>query len=306
MNDVVEACAADEPRSGSLSWSRTVDRELVHRASVAEVLLTDVCRRGPGHFLAAASWARSHPTFPRGRDDRHSPWMVAETMRQLGIYIPLRYYAVPPTARFLITDLAFTLDPVAEPRVRYGASEITCQAWVQDVRTSRESGLVSGLRMRVRYLAGEAVFASGAGGARFLGAEPYAALRAGTRTVVRPPGRLARPEPALLGLESAADVVLALGGAGPVVDPADHRHPFLFDHGTDHVSGMALLEAARQAVALESGGRHTRPTYCHMKALRFTEHSPPARVECLLHGRTGVFRFRQGDTHTAVGVLRYS
>lgn len=304
MSDVLEVRAADEPRSGALSWSRTVDREFVHRTSVAEVLLTDVRRRAPGHFLAAACWGRSHPTFPRGRDDRHSPWMVAETLRQLGIYIPLRHYAVPATARFLVTDLSFALDPAAEPRAGHGASEITCRAWVDDVRTARESGLVSGLRMRVRYLSGGTAFATASGGARFLDAASYASLRAGAATERRPEERV-RPEPAVLGLRSPADVVLSLGRAGPLLDPADRRHPFLFDHPADHVPGMALLEAARQAVALDSAGRFIRPTFCHMKALHFTEHSPPARVECSRYGRTAVFRFRQHDTATAVGVLRY-
>ncbi|MBH5338645.1 A-factor biosynthesis protein [Streptomyces pactum] len=304
MSDVLEARPADDARSGSLSWSRTVDRELVHRSSVAEVLLTDVRPRAPGEFLAAACWGRSHPTFPRGRDDRHSPWMVAETTRQLGIYVPLRHYAVPGTARFLVTDLCFTLDPAAEPRPGHGASEITCRVWVHDVRTARETGLVTGLRMRVSYQAGGTVFATAAGGARFLDAAAYAALRAGARPAA-PSGAAARPEPAVLGLWSPADVVLSLAGDGPLLDPADHRHPFLFDHETDHVPGMALLEAARQAAALDSAGTFLRPTFCHMKALRFTEHCPRARVECSRYGRTAVFRFRQNGAVTAAGVLRY-
>ncbi|TGB18071.1 A-factor biosynthesis protein [Streptomyces palmae] len=293
-----------DSRSGLLSWSRTVERELVHRASVAEVLLTDVHMCGPGEFLAAAAWTRSHPTFRRGRDDRHSPWMVVETLRQLGIYIPLRYYAVSATARFLITDVAFTLDPAAEPRARQAASEITCRVSVDGVRTPRGRPAPAGLRMRARFSVGGRAFAVAWGGARFVDAAAYAVLRAGARTAP-PGGARRRPRPAAAGVESPADVVLSLGRTGPLMDAADPRHPFLFDHGSDHVPGMALLEAARQAVALHSAGHFTRPTACHMKALRFTEHSPPARVECVQHDRTSVFRFRQGDSATAVGVLRY-
>lgn len=52
-------------KSEPLSWSRTVERELVHRTSVAEVLLTDVQPADTAHvFRAAASWPRAHPTFP--------------------------------------------------------------------------------------------------------------------------------------------------------------------------------------------------------------------------------------------------
>ncbi len=294
----------DSPCLSSLTWSRTVERETVHRLSVAEVLLTDVRPCGPLTFRAAAVWPRSHPTFRRGRDDRHSPWMVVETLRQLGIYIPLRHLDVPPTTRFLISDLSFDLDVSAEPRARHGASEITCLASVGDLRTDRGGTTVTGLRMRVGFLAGDRRFAHAAGGARFLDAGRYAELRAGVAADV-PPGRRARPEPSVLGLESEPDVVVSLEGGDLLVDPADPRHPFFFDHGTDHVPGMALLEAARQAIALRSEGRLIRPVSGRMKALHFTEHAPAAAVRCSLYGRTGFFCFRQDDGRTAEGVLRY-
>ncbi|MER6355919.1 ScbA/BarX family gamma-butyrolactone biosynthesis protein [Streptomyces sp. NPDC001634] len=289
----------------SLSWSRTVERELVHRISVAEVLLTDVRQYGPLAFRAAAAWTRSHPTFPRGRDDRHSPWMVVETLRQLGIYIPLRHLDVPPTVRCLISDVSFDLDVSAEPRAPHGASEITCLATVGGLRTDRTGTMLTGLRMRVDFLAGGRTFAHAAGGARFLDAGRYTQLRGRAATAVASGGR-PRPEPALLGLESEPDVLVSLEDGDLLMDPADPRHPFFFDHGTDHVPGMALLEAARQAVALRSGGHLVRPVSGRMTALRFTEHTPPAVIHCSLHGRTGFFSFRQGDGQTAEGVLRYS
>ncbi|MEU6095144.1 ScbA/BarX family gamma-butyrolactone biosynthesis protein [Streptomyces sp. NPDC047079] len=288
----------------SLSWSRTVDRAWVHRISVAEVLLTDVRRCGPLSFCAAAAWTRSHPTFPRGRDDRHSPWMVVETLRQLGICIPLRHFGVPPTARFLISDLAYELDPAAEPRAPHGASEITCRATVGEIRTDRSGTTVTGLRMRVAFLAGDRSFAHAAGGARFLDAGRYAALRSGAVTTATA-SRRPRPEPALLGLESASDVAISLEGEDVLLDPADPRHPFLFDHGADHVPGMAVLEAARQTVALRSGGRLIRPISCRMTALRFTEHTPPAVIHCSAYGSSVLFHCRQGAERTVRGMLRY-
>ncbi|OIJ94653.1 ScbA/BarX family gamma-butyrolactone biosynthesis protein [Streptomyces colonosanans] len=287
-----------------MSWSRTVEREWVHRISVAEVLLTDVRSCGPLAFCAAAAWTRSHPTFPRGHDDRHSPWMVVETLRQLGIYIPLRHFDVPPTSRFLISDVSFRLDVAREPRAVHGASEITCLATVGGIRTGGCGNTVTGLRMQVDFLAGGRTFAHAAGGARFLDAERYQALRPGAVTTVAA-GRGPRPQPAALGLESMSDVVVCLDGDRLLVDPADPRHPFFFDHGTDHVPGMALLEAARQAVALRSGGRLVRPVSCRMTASRFTEHTPPAVIHCSAYGHTGFFRMRQGGAQTAAGLLRY-
>ncbi|WP_289734451.1 ScbA/BarX family gamma-butyrolactone biosynthesis protein [Streptomyces macrolidinus] len=289
----------------ALDRSRTVEREWVHRISVAEVLLTDVRACGPLTFCAAAAWTRSHPTFPRGRDDRHSPWMIVETLRQLGICVPLRYFGVPRTARFLIGDLSFRLDPAAEPRAPHGASEIGCLATVSDLRTGRRGNAVTGLRMRVDFFADGRLFAHAEGGARFLDARLYDALRSRAATAVTARHQGVRPRPAALGLESASDVVVSQDGDRVLVDPADPRHPFFFDHGTDHVPGMALLEAARQTIALRSAGKLLRPVSCRMTAARFTEHAPPAAIHCSVYGSIAFFRMRQGDTKTATGLLRY-
>ncbi|MYV56259.1 AfsA-related hotdog domain-containing protein, partial [Streptomyces sp. SID3212] len=169
MMDLFDELGGDP---GPLSWSRTVAREAVHRASVAEVLLTDVRQAGDGRFEAAACWPRSHPTFPRGGTDLHSPLMVVETLRQLGIYLPLRHYGVAPDARLLITDLFFRIDPAAEPRVAFGATEITCLATVSEVRRGPAGG-VTALRLEVAFLVGGRAFALAGGGALFLDEERY-------------------------------------------------------------------------------------------------------------------------------------
>jgi 2-oxo-3-(phosphooxy)propyl 3-oxoalkanoate synthase len=117
-----------------------------------------------------------------------------------------------------------------------------------------------------------------------------------------------RPRPAhdALAVPSPHDALLAWGDQGSLLlDPADPRHPFHFDHRTDHVPGMVLLEAARQGAAVRSGGRLLRPVACRLKALDFTEFTPHARVECVPDVATCAFRFHQDGRQTAVGVLRY-
>ncbi|MEV7084486.1 ScbA/BarX family gamma-butyrolactone biosynthesis protein [Streptomyces sp. NPDC093085] len=297
-----------------LSWSRTVAREWVHRASVAEVLLTDVRRaRGDG-FEAAASWPRSHPTFPRDGGELHSPLMVVETLRQLGICLPLRYFGVDPSASLVITDLHFAIDPAAEPRLLSGATRVTCRIVVDEVRHDTE-GAVAGLRLAVDYLAAGVCFARAGGGARFFAPERYAAVRKGRAhsTAPRYPAGLDRPEPAGVGVGAAHDVVLGLApggvpgadGATLLVEPADMRHPYFFDHATDHLPGMIVLEAARQAAALVTRGRLLRPTAGRLKTARFVEYAPPARVLCVPHHATCVFRILQDGHQKAFGVLRY-
>ncbi|MFE7318332.1 ScbA/BarX family gamma-butyrolactone biosynthesis protein [Streptomyces sp. NPDC057555] len=295
--------------SGPLSWSRTVERELVHRTSVAEVLLTDV-RPAPAAdtFAAAACWPRAHTTFPRDGSQRHSPLVLVETLRQLGLYVPLRFYRVPATCHAIITDLYFRLTPEAEPPAGPGATEITCRARVGGVRRARD-GTVTGLRMDVDFAAGGAVFGQGGGGVRFVDGTYYAALRArGTDGAVpsTPPSPVHRPDAAALTVNHSQDAVLAEDGDGLLVAPADPLHPFLFDHPSDHVPGMVLLEAARQAVAYRSGGALARPRDGRLKAVRFTELAPSARVLCTRHHSTCAFRIVQGGTPTAYGILRYA
>ncbi|MET9556562.1 ScbA/BarX family gamma-butyrolactone biosynthesis protein [Streptomyces sp. NPDC006645] len=291
-----------------LSWSRTVPRELVHRTSVAEVLLTDVCPSPERNvFDAAASWPRSHPTFPQDGTSLHSPLILVETMRQLGIYLPLTYYGVPPRFRLLITDLFFRLDPELEPHATANSTDVSCRATVSAIRTGPD-GIVTGFRMEVSLRVGARVFARAGGGARFVSPARYAALR-GAGAAARPPvpgGHWVPPDLARIGAGHARDVMIAVGDDGAIrLRPADPRHPFFFDHPSDHVPGMVLLEAARQAGALASDGRRLRPTAGRLKAVSFAEFAPAARVLCVPHHRTCGFRVLQGGRYVAFGALEY-
>ncbi|MEU5208693.1 ScbA/BarX family gamma-butyrolactone biosynthesis protein [Streptomyces sp. NPDC020742] len=302
------ATAGTAGKSEPLDRSRTVERELVHRTSVAEVLLTDARPTGTPHvFAAAASWPRAHPTFPRDGSQRHSPLVLVETLRQLGLYLPLRFYAVPETFHAVITDLHFGIAPDAEPPAGSGATEITCEARVGGVWREPDASAV-GLRLDVEFSASGVAFGRGGGGVRFLADAPYEALRAraaGRAAPAHHPAGAHRPPPAELAVNHPQDVVLAVDRDGPFVSPADPLHPFLFDHPSDHVPGMVLLEAARQAAAHRSRGALARPRAGRLRATRFTEPDPPARVWCIPHHTTCVFRIVQGGTRTAYGTLSY-
>lgn len=294
-------------RDRPLSWSRTVAREMVHRTSPAEVLLTDVRPRSGGGFDAAASWPRSHPTFPRGGGSLHSPLILAETLRQLGIYIPLRYFRVPAAARMIITDLFFEIDPAEEPDAGFGATDITCRVDAPGVRYGR-GGAATALRLAVDFLTdGGRVFARAGGGLRVLDERRYAEIR-GAASDPPPPAPvagLARPKASDVAVRSRHDVLIGRHGEATVLGPADPRHPYFFDHPTDHVPGMVLLEAVRQAAAVASRGALLRPRTGRLTATRFTEFAPPARVVCVPHHRTCVFGIVQGGARTAFGVLGY-
>ncbi|MDI6413506.1 AfsA-related hotdog domain-containing protein [Streptomyces albus] len=77
------------------------------------------------------------------------------------------------------------------------------------------------------------------------------------------------------------DVVLAPGPrAGRWRLNPDPDHPILFDHGGDHVPGMVLLEAARQAAcALLVPGTTLIPTRVSTAFHRYAEFGAPCWVE---------------------------
>lgn len=307
MKNYQSAPAGDVPtRKTPLSWSRTVAREMVHRTSAAEVLLTDVRSLGGGGFEAAACWPRSHPTFPRDGGNRHNPLVLVETLRQLGIYLPLRYFGVSPSAHLILTDLFFEISWDDEPEAGLGATDITCRIGVPAVRGGTD-GSVTGLRLDVAFQAGGSAFARAGGGVRFLSEQRYAALR-GAEHARRPPAPVAgltRPAASALAVPGAHDVLIGRQAGVTVVGPADPRHPFFFDHTTDHVPGMVLLEAVRQAAAVASRGALLRPRAGRLVATHFTEFAPPARLLCVPHHRTCVFGVLQRGTRTAFGVLKY-
>lgn len=280
---------------------------MVHRASVAEVFLTDVRATGPDRFQAAAQWPSSHSTFPQDGSRLHHPLMVAETVRQLGIYIPCCYFEVPNDAHYLIKDLAFGVDPCAEPRVGHGATDITCVVAVGGVRVGSRDRAVRGMRLRARFLTGDQTFAWAEGAARFLDSASYATVR--NRAAGATPGSAVtdgHPEPETVGVPARRDLLVRQVRDGLELAPADPRHPFFFDHTSDHIPGMVLLEAARQATALATAGRLLRPLCWRVKAVRFTDFTPSARIEAVPHHTTSIFRVRQDDSATAMGALHYA
>lgn len=322
------------PDARPLNRSTPIARELVHRTALAEVLLTDV-RPEPGRahtFTVAAQWARSHPTFDRAGDGRHNPLMVAETMRQLGICVPLQFYAVPADSHFLIEELHFAVDPAAEPRAQYGGSEITCRVEAEPLEAEHRhdhagahginaektdahgfTPKVQRLRLGLRYFAGGREFGQADGIARFLTPMAYETVRSrrrsaavsdesGLTTTPRP----ATDNPSLVGLAQHEDLLIALDPTGrTLLLPADSFHPFFYDHFSDHVPGMVLIEAVRQAAVRQAAEPDWRMTACALRALCFTEPAPPAEIVCEIDDRVAAFEVRQFGNPTATGTLTF-
>lgn len=293
----------------SLRRSALAAREFVHRLAPSQVLLTDVRSTGPDEFQAKARWPLAHAAGDPVGNSRHDPLLVAETLRQLGIYLPLQFYGVAADSRLLVEELRFSLDSVPSgPPTRYAGSEITCAA--RAVRRNAggdAAGHMRGLDLRVRLHAAGREFARADVVARVLRPAAYRAVRArGHGSVAGAEDRrpqLAAVDPARVGAVRPRDVLVAVDGRGAVrIAPTDPFHPFFHDHPSDHVTGMVLIGALQQTAALQANEPRLRLRTCTLRALRFTEPSPPPAVEI---GTAGRFEIRQRGTVTATGEAHF-
>lgn len=280
------------PASAAPLLTRTVPREYVHRAAMAEVLLTGWHRVDEARFAVTAQWPRRHFFFVPV-EGRHDPLLTAETVRQAGTLLSHTAFGTPLGHQFLMRELSFRVDP---ERLLIGAAPAELELDVRCTRIRRRgTELVSMRYDTVVHLGGHVV---ATGGASFSCASPgvYRRLRgdrAGALSSDHAPPAAPGVPPEHVGRSEPSDVVLSPTEDAQVwhlrTDPA---HPVLFDHPVDHVPGMLLLEAARQAAHATSGSG--LPTGFTCTFTRYAELGVPCRVEA---------RYRPGDSTAPASVL---
>ncbi|MED7951620.1 ScbA/BarX family gamma-butyrolactone biosynthesis protein [Streptomyces sp. BE303] len=230
---------------------RTVSRRLVHRSSVAEVLITGWQATGPYDFLLGAQWPRLHGFYRLPGDRHHDPVLMAETIRQAALLIGHVGFGVPHDHHYALDELSYALGPAGLDglAIAPAPAALMLRVGCQDVRMRH--GRLAALRVHAEIERDGRPVGRGSGELRVLSPGSYARLRGPGRPAPapRPPESCTAPE--LVGRQRAADVVL-----GPSLLPgswllrADADHPALFDRmdpAPDHVPGMLVLEAARQA-----------------------------------------------------------
>ncbi|MFJ9739682.1 ScbA/BarX family gamma-butyrolactone biosynthesis protein [Streptomyces sp. NPDC101166] len=254
MLSTAEAPLAHRAPAGSPLLTTTVPRGYVHRASVAEVFLTDwkperIDPSDPAgsfdSFLVQAQWPRSHALFApvAGHQD---PLLLVESIRQTGSLLSHAEYGVPFGHQFLMWDMSFTAAPSAF-EAGSAPTDVELRTVCRDI--ARRGDTIAGMRYEVCVRRDGLVVATG--GARFSCTSPAAhrRLREGRPTTT---DRALPPPiaPAAVGHANPRDVVLAAPAAPHEARwelRVDAGHPVFFDHPVDHVPGMVLIEAARQA-----------------------------------------------------------
>ncbi|MFG2813026.1 ScbA/BarX family gamma-butyrolactone biosynthesis protein [Streptomyces sp. NPDC048410] len=254
-------------------------RELVHRPE-ADAFPVEWTRLAEHRYRVAVDWPADHRFFaplPGGVQD---PLLVAETMRQTAMMMAHAEYGVPADHHFVMWHMDYAL-ATADFGLTDASGPIDVVIECADVQMRARS--LAGMTVLLRFERDGRLLATSEGSLSATSDRAYRRLRGDQLAAAGDPVPLldAVP-PELVGRRDPRDVVLA-----PVEQGSgwrlrlDTSHPTLFARPNDHVPGMVLLEAARQAaIALAPEGRFL-PASMKIAFHRYAELAEP----CLVHAR---------------------
>lgn len=294
----------------ALSWELLIPASLVHLRTVSQVLITGTLRHTDTDFQATLQWPRRHP-LNRWDDENEppfSPLLVAESGRQLGLALTGLYEAPPQEAHYLIDRIEVEADASVLRRSPPSAAwNLTARILL---RSESPAGVLRAFTLRADFAHEGIEFASCTGHASVVSTAAYRRLRGATEAVAPPPagtGRPGRPEPEQVGVPQARDVLLARTPSGSLeLSLADACHPVFFDHPSDHVPGMVLLEAARQACHLDqpAGSAPAQLAAMALTTDHFCEWDRTTLLRLRHGGRDTQVAFAQDGRTVATVVLR--
>ncbi|WP_217165397.1 ScbA/BarX family gamma-butyrolactone biosynthesis protein [Streptomyces sp. AC512_CC834] len=238
-----------------LSFTGPMPRSAVHKEADSEVLLTDAKCIGKDRFTIAALWPRDHFLRHRGADAPSDPFLLVESVRQTSIFLSHRFYGVPQEHPFVLCDLGFDLEYPLPPRRDSPLPVVLDAVCVPTTNNPRRFGMrlettayIDGRRIGRASLHWLAMAPKTYQLVRFRGAPAESEGARGEQSHAAP------VPPQAVGHCHDRDVLLGWEPDGVhETDQSTWRlrinrdHPVLFDHHSDHIPGMLLLEACRQA-----------------------------------------------------------
>lgn len=258
---------------------RPVPPELVHKLDRDEVLLTGWRETARDAFEATARWPRNHG-FYQSAMGTCDPLMIAETIRQLLPLLSHSAYNVPLGHHLIWEDFHYSLDSAA----------LSCEGVAVDLHLSVRTTEISwrgnrAAAMTLHTKIHRGMQRVGEARTRFTINSPavYKRLRGRYADIHQAMAGAVRPVVPLdsgrVGRTSLYDVVLC-PGPGPATWQlcVDTSHPVLFDHPLDHVPGMLLLEAVRQAAVATVYPHRVIPVSVSTEFHRYVEFDAPCWV----------------------------
>ncbi|MCX5139889.1 MULTISPECIES: ScbA/BarX family gamma-butyrolactone biosynthesis protein [unclassified Streptomyces] len=267
---------AEEPGARGGSPDRL--RQLVHRTDRQDVFPTGLTRLTDTQFSVSAHWPRDHRFFSPVDGRHQDPLLIAETMRQTTMLIAHDQFGVPVGDAFVMWELRYTS---VSGRLELGDDPWDITVDVSCSRIRRRGRSLGSMHLELLLHRHGTVLASGGGRISCTSAGVYQRMRGHRAAVLGTPiPLLPAVAPSTVGRTSERDVVLA-----PAPDPGtwllrlDTRHPTLFGRPNDHVPGILLLEAARQAAHAIAPGRTFLPTEMQADFLQYVELDRPCLIE---------------------------
>ncbi|WP_405474961.1 ScbA/BarX family gamma-butyrolactone biosynthesis protein [Streptomyces sp. NBC_00009] len=218
---------------------------LVHRSRNVDAFATGWAQTGQDRLAVQARLPHDHAFFAPVQGRLHDPVLVAETIRQSALVALHGLYGVPLDYQLLLAALDFKC---VAPLIDNSAPVTDVLVEVTGSEIKMRGPHPGSLRLDMVIRQGNTVVAHGALAARITSPRAYTRLRDG-RTEPRtsmPASTLAHPS--TVGRSTPADVLLEpTAHAHTWHLSVDTNHSTLFQSPKDHVPGMLLLEAARQA-----------------------------------------------------------
>lgn len=218
-----------------------VDSALVHKESASQVLLLAAEGLEEGSLGIDVALSPSHPLA--GRLPASATLLGVEMMRQCAIAFAHLDGDVPLGWAFLMNELSFSWhgDKLPESPGQF-AGRVNVRLCASRMR----KGQISDLQLEADYVSGKVILGSGHGDLSVLPPRAFRAIR--------------RNAPAVTGENTGAPgVVLANVNQMPGVLDAqlvwNFRDSFIFDHRSDHLSGMLFARAVLQSHLLVSGSQ---------------------------------------------------
>ncbi|NLU71992.1 hypothetical protein HCC61_04710 [Streptomyces sp. HNM0575] len=272
--------SAGDPQG--LSYATTVSRQLVHRAAVCEVFLTDSVRLSDTEFHVAAQLPRVHSYYSdhAASPASYDPLLLLEVFRQTSILLTHKHLSIPQDSRFVFNSGDLRVIDTDALRVGPLPGHAVVDAAV--VAEKRRDGQLVGVTLEMRLAIDERRAASMTMSIQWMPPGVWNGLRERGRAGLdlsspRPPSVGSRLTPESVGRTSPRNVVLR---EAVVLDTevvaqveVDQSHPALFDHPLDHIPGALLFEACRQTAvhaAHELLGLSPRLLTLHRCAAEFT------------------------------------
>jgi 2-oxo-3-(phosphooxy)propyl 3-oxoalkanoate synthase len=246
---------------------------LTHRAREQDMFVADWATPSPDTYRVGLRLPHDHDFYPPTPLGTLDPLLLVESMRHSSILISHAALGVPLDHHFMLQELEFDSSPTAT-RVAQGPVAMVLDVHVEKVR--RSAGRPGAMSYEWVLRHGSAVAATGRARTRFCSPRVYRRLRDGRGPVEHVARTGPLLEPHQVGRSDERDVLLAPGvGDREWLLRVDTEHRTLFQRPSDHVPGMLLLEAARQAATAADSPRRFAVTGGHIVFHRYAELDEP-------------------------------